>query len=79
MPGRRVEQSPSARDSGSTRWVHKYRLQRERWREEREAEKACAAEKERLGTRLCVIDPKKYEMSDAVAFMTGAKEPPKSQ
>ena len=32
----------------------------------------------RLGTRLCVIDPKKYEMSDAVAFMTGAKEPPKS-
>jgi len=24
-----------------------------------------------------VIDPKKYEMSDAVAFMTGAKEPPK--
>ena len=30
----------------------------------------------RLGTRLCVIDPKKYEMSDAVAFMTGAKEPP---
>ena len=32
----------------------------------------------RLGTRLCVIDPKKYEMSDAVAFMTGAKEPPES-
>ena len=31
----------------------------------------------RLGTRLCVIDPQKYEMSDAVAFMTGAKEPPK--
>ena len=30
----------------------------------------------RLGTRLCVIDPKKYEMSDAVAFMTGAKEAP---
>ena len=30
----------------------------------------------RLGTRLCVIDPKKYEMSDAVAFMTVAKEPP---
>ena len=30
----------------------------------------------RLGTRLCVIEPKKYEMSDAVAFMTGAKEPP---
>jgi fructose transport system ATP-binding protein len=32
----------------------------------------------RLGTRLCVIDPKKYEMSDAVAFMTGAKEAPQS-
>ncbi len=32
----------------------------------------------RLGTRLCVIDPKKYEMSDAVAFMTGAKEPPQN-
>ena len=32
----------------------------------------------RLGTRLCVIDPNNYEMSDAVAFMTGAKEPPKS-
>ena len=31
----------------------------------------------RLGTRLCVIDPKKHEMSDAVAFMTGANEPPK--
>ncbi len=30
----------------------------------------------RLGSRLCVIDPKAYEMSDAVAFMTGAKEPP---
>ena len=30
----------------------------------------------RLGKRLCVIDPKQYEMSDAVAFMTGAKEPP---
>ncbi|MEJ6610320.1 MAG: ATP-binding cassette domain-containing protein [Paracoccaceae bacterium] len=29
----------------------------------------------RLGKRLCVIDPKKYEMSDAVAFMTGAKAP----
>ncbi|MBT8408106.1 MAG: sugar ABC transporter ATP-binding protein, partial [Alphaproteobacteria bacterium] len=25
--------------------------------------------------RLCVIDPKDYSMSDAVAFMTGAKEP----
>jgi fructose transport system ATP-binding protein len=31
----------------------------------------------RLGKRLCVIDPKKYTMSDAVAFMTGAKMPPK--
>jgi fructose transport system ATP-binding protein len=31
----------------------------------------------RLGRRLCVIDPKKYTMSDAVAFMTGAKSPPK--
>ena len=31
----------------------------------------------RLGTRLCVIDPKKHEMSDAVAYMTGAKQPPK--
>jgi fructose transport system ATP-binding protein len=30
----------------------------------------------RLGKRLCVIDPKNYSMSDAVAFMTGAKEPP---
>jgi len=30
----------------------------------------------RLGRRLCVIDPKDYTMSDAVAFMTGAKEPP---
>ena len=30
----------------------------------------------RLGKRLCVIDPKDYEMADAVAFMTGAKEPP---
>ncbi|WP_424976453.1 ATP-binding cassette domain-containing protein [Dinoroseobacter sp. S124A] len=29
----------------------------------------------RLGKRLCVIDPKEYEMSDAVAFMTGAREP----
>ena len=27
----------------------------------------------RLGRRLCVIDPKEYTMSDAVAFMTGAK------
>ena len=30
----------------------------------------------RLGRRLTVIDPKKYSMSDAVAFMTGAKEAP---
>lgn len=30
----------------------------------------------RLGKRLCVIDPKAYTMSDAVAFMTGAAEPP---
>ena len=30
----------------------------------------------RLGKRLCVIDPKDYSMSDAVAFMTGAKEAP---
>lgn len=29
----------------------------------------------RLGKRLCVIDPKEYSMNDAVAFMTGAKEP----
>ena len=30
----------------------------------------------RLGRRLCVIDPKKYSMSDAVALMTGAMAPP---
>lgn len=30
----------------------------------------------RLGRRLCVIDPKEHTMSDAVAFMTGAKAPP---
>ena len=30
----------------------------------------------RLGKRLCVINPKDYTMSDAVAFMTGAKPPP---
>lgn len=30
----------------------------------------------RLGRRLCVIDPKDYTMSDAVAFMTGAKAAP---
>ncbi|TNJ44408.1 ATP-binding cassette domain-containing protein [Phaeobacter sp. B1627] len=29
----------------------------------------------RLGKRLCVIDPKQHEMSDAVAYMTGAREP----
>lgn len=29
----------------------------------------------RLGRRLCVIDPNEYSMSDAVALMTGAKEP----
>ncbi len=31
----------------------------------------------RLGKRLCVINPKEHTMSDAVALMTGAKEPPK--
>ena len=31
----------------------------------------------RLGSRLCLIRPGDYTMSDAVAFMTGAKEPPK--
>ncbi|MEJ1990297.1 MAG: ATP-binding cassette domain-containing protein [Maritimibacter sp.] len=30
----------------------------------------------RLGQRLCTIRPQDYSMSDAVAFMTGAKEPP---
>jgi fructose transport system ATP-binding protein len=30
----------------------------------------------RLGKRLCVIDPREYTMSDAVAMMTGAMEPP---
>ncbi|CAH0339318.1 ATP-binding cassette domain-containing protein [Rhizobium sp. CECT 9324] len=30
----------------------------------------------RLGKRLCVINPKDYTMSDAVAFMTGAREAP---
>lgn len=29
----------------------------------------------RLGRRLCVIDPDDHSMSDAVALMTGAKEP----
>jgi fructose transport system ATP-binding protein len=32
----------------------------------------------RLGRRLCVINPKEYSMSDAVAFMTGAKTPPEA-
>ncbi|ATN32828.1 sugar ABC transporter ATP-binding protein [Rhizobium sp. ACO-34A] len=30
----------------------------------------------RLGRRLCVINPKDYTMSDAVAFMTGARPAP---
>jgi len=30
----------------------------------------------RLGKRLCVINPKEHSMSDAVAYMTGAKAPP---
>ncbi|GLS18578.1 sugar ABC transporter ATP-binding protein [Labrys miyagiensis] len=30
----------------------------------------------RLGRRLCIINPREYSMSDAVAFMTGAKAPP---
>ncbi|MDO6965491.1 ATP-binding cassette domain-containing protein [Rhizobium alvei] len=30
----------------------------------------------RLGKRLCVINPKEYSMSDAVALMTGAMKPP---
>jgi fructose transport system ATP-binding protein len=30
----------------------------------------------RLGRRLCVVKPGDHTMSDAVAFMTGAKEPP---
>jgi fructose transport system ATP-binding protein len=32
----------------------------------------------RLGRRLTVINPKDYSMSDAVAFMTGAKTPPET-
>jgi fructose transport system ATP-binding protein len=32
----------------------------------------------RLGKRLCVIDPKMATMSDAVALMTGAKQPESS-
>lgn len=31
----------------------------------------------RLGKRLCVVNPKECSMSDAVAMMTGAMEPPK--
>jgi fructose transport system ATP-binding protein len=31
----------------------------------------------RLGRRLCVVRPADYTMSDAVAFMTGAKDPPR--
>lgn len=30
----------------------------------------------RLGKRLCTIEPQQFSMSDAVAFMTGAKVPP---
>jgi fructose transport system ATP-binding protein len=33
----------------------------------------------RLGKRLCIIKPGDHTMSDAVAFMTGAKEPPAEQ
>jgi fructose transport system ATP-binding protein len=33
----------------------------------------------RLGKRLCVIDPKEHSMSDAVAYMTGAKVPEQGQ
>ena len=33
----------------------------------------------RLGKRLCVIDPKEHSMSDAVAYMTGAKVPDQDQ
>ena len=32
----------------------------------------------RLGKRLCVINPKDFAMSDAVALMTGAMEPPEA-
>lgn len=32
----------------------------------------------RLGKRLCVTDPRDHSMSDAVAFMTGTKEPPEN-
>lgn len=33
----------------------------------------------RLGKRLCVIRPQDHTMSDAVAFMTGAIEPPEAE
>ncbi len=33
----------------------------------------------RLGRRLCVIDPKRQSMSEAVAMMTGAMAPPSDQ
>ena len=33
----------------------------------------------RLGKRLCVINPKDYTMSDAVAFMTGARPAPDTE
>ena len=33
----------------------------------------------RLGRRLAVIDPKRYSMNDAVAFMTGAAVPPEAE
>ncbi|MGG7564545.1 ATP-binding cassette domain-containing protein [Rhodovulum sp. DZ06] len=33
----------------------------------------------RLGRRLCVLDPRACSMSDAVAYMTGAAEPPEDQ
>ena len=33
----------------------------------------------RLGRRIAVIDPKKHAMSDAVAIMTGAMEPPEPE
>ena len=31
---------------------------------------------QRLGRRICVVDPKRHAMADVVAFMTGAMEPP---
>ena len=30
----------------------------------------------RLGKRIAVLDPKAFDMSDAVAIMTGAADPP---